>query len=226
MKNILAIFALGLVCWAACTNKTQSMGDQNTPPPSFGTPEEAVQQAKKDLLEVLRTSPGIDLGVDAATAEQSEPGKPIPHFDVDFNRLMDADSAATLDQLRGPAGTTLAPLVVGDKIAVMVEVVKGDKGWQVAGIGNKEISEGLNAVAEATGAGRGNIQVMNVPNLNATIYAVTTPDGAVSYHTDYAGKFDLRKGVDGRTLTAVLREDARAFFKEYGDLLKKQELVK
>lgn len=225
MKNIVAILFLGLLSFTACNNKNQSMADKNQPPPTFETPEAAVQQAKQDLLEILRGNLGVNLGVDAATVEQAQAGRPIPSFDVDFQQLMQADSNTSFDQLGGAVQRSMVPLMASGKAATVVEIFQGEKGWQISSIGNQEVTEGLNSVQAATGAAEADVRVFMVPNLNATVFAVNTSEGTF-YHTDYEGKFSLRQGVRADTLLAVLSEDARVFFREYGDLLKKQELVK
>ncbi len=224
MKTIAAILLLGAIFLFACNKKNQQMGDDNTPPPSFGTPEEAVNKAKQDLLELLRTNKSINLGLDAAAVEKSQPGKPSRSFQVDFNRLLGQDTASTLGQFAQSGGNTIVPLVADGKALTIIEVNQDDKGWRVAGIGNEELRQGLSTVREVTG-GEAEVAVYEVPNLNATVYGTSTPNGEV-YYTDYGGKFNLREGVRLESLLSVLREDARAFYGKYGDLLKKQQLVK
>ena len=117
------------------------MAAGNNKPPSFATAEEAANSARRDLLTVLRTQKNINLGLDEATVEKSQPGKPIKHYQITFDELVSGD--ATIFAKARNEIATVVPLVADNKIVTIAGVGKDAEGWRVASVVDKGISTTL-----------------------------------------------------------------------------------
>lgn len=224
--NLVLLVTITLTVFA-CGEKTDGNGNggQNQQP-AFATPEEAVENAKKDFLEILKTGQDFNLGVDAATLERAEAGELLRYMDLDFAKIMQADSTTTFDQLTSSERTSIVPMAVDGNVATIVELTQDDKGWRVAGLAGTETTNELNVVYNAISDTVSNtITVYEIPNLNGKIYGVNNGSEDL-YYTNYGDKFSLRQGVTAQVLLAVLREDAIIFQREYGDLIKGKGLLK
>lgn len=215
--------ALVLFSAASCSrNKDMNQGSPS--PPHFQTSEEAVAQGKRDLLEALRLNPGINLGVDAAQVEKSAPDQPLAITEVDFQKLLEAQSVDSLQSLAGASRGNATPLLADDQVVSLVETSNDARGWKVSAIGNQALREELNQI-RATPYGAGKLEYFEVPNLDARIYAATLEDGKTGYLTSYGG-LSLRQPVGIEELLPRLKHDALEFQKRYGDELKRGKLVK
>jgi len=228
MKTLLAmstgVLVLSLAA-AGCKNQSETMTDKK-PSQTFATAEQAARKAKDDLVIVLRGASGLNAGVDAATVEQSVPGKPVRRLDVNFEKLLSTESVVTFDVLGAGERDTIVPLLVGDDVVTVVAVRQDDAGWRVVGSADKGIADDLNTLRRALGDDRDSpITLYEVPNLPARVYAVNR-GGAELLFTNYGDRFSLREGVEAASLAPVLRADAVAFQKEYGEALKKERLLR
>ncbi|MBC7990903.1 MAG: hypothetical protein H7Y19_15170 [Luteimonas sp.] len=217
-----AAAALILISTASCS-RDRDMSQANGQAPHFQTSEEAVAQGKKDILEVLRISPEVKLGMDAAQVERSTPDQALSVIEVDFQKLLEAGSADSLRRLAGDSKGNATPLLVDGQVIGLIETSKGAKGWSVSAIGNQLLEDDLNAI-KATPFGTSKLDYFEVPNIQARIFEVST-GGKAGYLTRYDG-FSLQRTIGIEELLPRLRQDALEFQKLYGDQLKEQKLVK
>lgn len=212
-----------VLCSAASCSGSRDM-NQDSPSQRFATSEEAVEQGKRDLQEALRLSPGINLGVDEAQVGKSSAGQALAVNEVDFQKLLSAEGADSLESLAGASRGNTTPLLSDGQVISLVETSSDARGWKVSAIGNQAVREELNQI-RATPYGGGELAYFEVPNLDARIYATTLEDGSVGYLTGYDG-FSLRQPVAIEELLSRLRRDALEFQERYGEELKRGKLVK
>lgn len=217
------VVAALVLCSAASCSGGKDM-NQDKPPQRFENSGEAVAQGKRDLQEALRLNPGISMGVDEAQVGKSSVGEPLVVNEVDFQKLLSAEAAGSLQPLLGASRGNTTPLVLDGQVISLVETSSDANGWKVSAIGNHAVREELNQV-RATPWGGGKLEYFEVPNLDARIYAATLEDGSVGYLTSYGG-FSLRQPVAIEQLLPRLREDALAFEQRHGEELKRGKLVK
>jgi hypothetical protein len=209
-----------------CAKRDQRMPSDQDQPQHFPAPDEAVQKAKQDFAAVLSSNKQLDLGVDSATLARSQPGKPVKRVELDFEKLLAADTSAGFDALVKSERNTVVPLVADDRVVTIVEVNRDEQGWKVIGLAGKDIADDLTTVRTAfPDAVQSDITLYEVPNLQARVYGVKR-NGTETLFTSYGNRFSLRKGVSPAMLTAVLKSDAIAFQQKYGEALKKQRLVR
>lgn len=208
-----------------CQRERGMQGERDDQPQHFASQEEAVRKAIADFAEVLRSGAGVQLGVDVATLERAQPGPTVRRVDLDFTRLLTADSATTFDQLVASERNLVVPLIADGDVATIVEVVRDDAGWRVVGLAGQDIASDLSAVLGAAGDTAASITLYEVPNLQARVYGVAT-DAGERLHTDYQGRFSIRQGVDAATLLPVLRADAQTFERTYGDSARAGRLLR
>jgi hypothetical protein len=78
---------------------------------------------------------------------------------------------------------------------------------------------------------QGRLSIVQVHNLNATIYLIGNPKGSQNnpqggYVLSSYNGHNLREPLNEREFMAVLAKDARMFMEQYGDQLKKGKLVR
>ena len=209
-----------------CRNQEEDMVSDQDEPQYFPTAEEAVRQAKEDLLVVLRATPDLQLGADEASLARAQAGPAAPRFEVDFAKLLTQKSAVTLDSLVLSQRTTVVPLLDKDSVLTVVEVAQERQGWRVSGLGGKDLADELQVLRRSINApGSERISIYEVPNLQARVYRVRQ-NGTESLFTKYGNRFTLSRGTTAAVLIPVLRADALEFQRKYGETLKKQKLVR
>lgn len=213
-----------LASTAACQG--EGMQDDGAPdqPDRFETQEAAAQKAIADFREVLASGVDIETGIDAATLERSQPGPSVPRVDLDFTRLLEADTATSMNELVASERNVVVPLLADGGVATIVEVARDEGGWRVVGLAGQDIAADLSAVFESAGA-TASVTLYEVPNLQARVYGVAA-EGGERLHTDYGEQFDIRQGVEPATLLPVLRADAQEFQRVYGDSLRTGRLLR
>ena len=204
------------------------MAAGNNKPPFFATAEEAANNARSDLLTVLRTQKNINLGLDEAAVEKSQPGKPIKHYQLTFDELASTD--ATIFSKARNEIATVVPLVADNNIVTVAGVGKDAEGWRVASVVDKGISDDLNLLRRVSqDASQGSVTIYDLPHSSVRIYAVTKAGGSteppnVIFHTNYPG-FNMQEGVEAQRLLQPLQHDAAEFQRKYGDAVNSQEVV-
>lgn len=210
----------------ACKKRETAMSNDQDRPQSFPTAEEAVNKAKADLLTVLRSAKGVNLGVDSAALERAQPAKAVSRVELDFAKLLAADSSADMGSLVKEERNSVVPLVADDQVATIVEVSRDAAGWRVIGLAGRDIAADLSAVRRAAGdSGQADITLYEVPNLQARVYGVKR-DGKETLYVDYRDRFTVKQGVSAAALIPVLKAEAIAFQRQYGDSLKEHRLVR
>ena len=228
MKNTIFILLAGLLTFLLTScNKNSGMNnnDRNQPVKEnlFKTSEEAVMKGKNDLLSLVRNNKEFNLGIDAAALERSAPGKAVPEMTLNFERLIQnqRDSIATMLEDSRRLST---PLVADNAVVTVIGTSQADGGWRLGELGNKELANDLTALGGTAGMNMMQVSRIEVPNLQATIYEVTNANGR-QYFTNYGGR-SLREPVNQAELLKQLQADAVRFQREFGDQLKKNNLVR
>ncbi|RMF00433.1 MAG: hypothetical protein D6772_06405 [Bacteroidetes bacterium] len=231
MKNSIFLFFVTatILALASCGERTITEDETNVPldpasTPIYATPTEAADQAKADLLAILQQQPDLNLGIDAETLSAATAAAPIAQQQLNFNRLLNADSSASLTDLVQEALPTVVPFRTAQQVVTVASIVPADNGWQLAELAGQGLTQDLNSVMAATQASAGNIRILQVPNLQATIFAVDY-DGYTSYHTRYKG-MPIEEGLDEAYLLNILTRDARRFEEEFGAEVRQQQLVR
>lgn len=195
-----------------------------TKPQTFTDAAQAVAQAKSDLASLLRDQKDLNLGVDLASVEASQAGRPVRRVEIDFDKLLVSDAVTEFGSLVKSERDTVVPLVAQGKVATVVEVAGEGQQWRIVGLGGKDIADDLNAVRAAS-AGAEDITLYEVPNLQARVYGVRAGETEQLF-TNYGGRLSIQQAVDAATLIPMLRADAIEFQKTYGDAVKEKKLVR
>lgn len=225
MKRLLTYtsLTLTLLCGSAC--EKQRATTNATGPNSFSTAEEAANKAKTDLLSILRSGKNMNLGVDEAALAKSQPARLLKHYQITFEQLLTADSAATFGKLAQNEMATVVPFVSENSVVTIAEVAKNDKGWRVTSLVDQSVSNDLNALRTITGeTSQDEITIYDLPHSAVKIYGVKK-DNSEMFYSDYPG-FTVREGVSAERLLSVVKGDAAEFQRNYGAALREQKVVR
>jgi hypothetical protein len=207
----------------SCTNQEGEGEGEMNEQKIFKTPDEAIAQAKSDLIQVLETNKDLDLGIDIEKLRNAEPVEPARYAEVDFEKLLRSENVLSLSDISSPPKSMIAPFVLDNGIVGVAEVGEVPDGWKITGLGNKPITDDLNTTGivldkEAV------ITIYEVPNLQLFIYGVRK-ETSETYYLNFS-EFTLRDSIDLKAFYPALRESSIRFNKEFGDKLKKEKLVK
>lgn len=221
------VFTLATFVTIACNRKRVSgdnKGDGDNQQKTFATSEAAAIKAKSDLLEVIRSGKGINLGLDAAAVERSKPADPIKQFQITFDNLLTADSTGGLNNLQQNEISTMVPLVDNRIVATIIEVGKDNNRWHIASLANKEISNDLNVIQRSIGdTSKGAITIYNLPHSRVKLYAFIR-DNTEWLFSNYPG-FSIQQPVPANRLLPLIKRDAAEFQRRFANDLKNQKLV-
>jgi len=214
---------LTLLCAGAC--EKQRATTNATGPNSFSTAEEAANKAKTDLLSILQSGKNMNLGVDEAALAKSQPTRLVKHYQITFEQLLTADSAATFGNLAQNEMATVVPFVSDNSVVTIAEVAKDDKGWRVTSLVDQSVSNDLNALRTITGeTSQDEITIYDLPHSAVKVYGIKK-DNSEMFYSDYPG-FNVREGVSAERLLSVVKGDAAEFQRNYGAALKEQKVVR
>lgn len=204
-----------------CTAQNQEMINKENS--LFATPEEAANKAKNDLIQILETHKDINLGIDAGKLRESQPARLVKYVMVDFNKLLTTESVRSLSDIVASEKSMISPFVLRNEIVGVVEVGRVQRGWRVAGLGNKAIRNDLteSGIMRQT---FGEITLYEIPNLHIFIYEVAERDTRRYYLN--LDKFSIREGVSISDFYPLIRDKARRFEEEFGDQLRRDMLLK
>ena len=208
---------------SACQDRGRS-DMTTTKPQTFTDAEQAVAQAKSDLVSLLRDQKDLNLGVDLASVEASQAGRPVRRVEVDFDKLLVSEGVTEFGSLVKSERDTVVPLIARETVVTVVEVAGEGQQWRIVGLGGKDIADDLNAVRTAS-AGAEDITLYEVPNLQARVYGAKAGETEQLF-TNYGGRLSIQQAVDATTLIPILRADAIEFQKTYGDAVKEKKLVR
>src|SRR5438874_6195493 len=166
MKRILIYFSLTMAVLFSMGCKKE--GGQRS---YFSTPQEAANNAKNDLLTVLRSRKDIVLGLEQQTIEKSQPAVPVRQYQITFEDLAAADSFTAL---RKNDLAIVVPLVADGAVATVVGLAKDEAGWKVASVGDKSLASELEVVRKAAGA-QAEIAIYDLPHSGEKLYAAIPP---------------------------------------------------
>jgi hypothetical protein len=188
---------------------------------TFGTVAEAANAAKVDMMAA---ADNVNFGVDKEKLRSATPGNPIMKYNVDWNAVLQSDSAASLENLAKGEPVVTVPLIIGPEVVSIVSLRNDNNQFSIGGLGDKQISTDLDMVSKSTGNGINNVAIYEVPNINATVYMVK--DSAASrYYTSYNNN-SIREPRNGSELMRMIKADAMEFQNKFGEELKKGKLVK
>lgn len=225
MKRLLTYTSLTLTLLCASACEKQRATTNATGPNSFSTAEEAANKAKTDLLSILRSGKNINLGVDEAALAKSQPARLVKHYQITFEQLLTADSAATFGNLAQNEMATVVPFVSDNSVVTIAEVAKDDKGWRVTSLVDQSVSNDLNALRTITGeTSQDEITIYDLPHSAVKIYGIKK-DNSEMFYSDYPG-FNVREGVSAERLLSVVKGDAAEFQRNYGAALKEEKVVR
>ncbi|WP_299182059.1 hypothetical protein [uncultured Chryseobacterium sp.] len=224
LKHTLFIFLVSVFLFS-CSDKGNmgNSGQNEIKENNFTTSTDAVNKGKADLISILKNNKEFNLNIDAAALERSNPESPISVFDVNFERLLRADSA-TLATVSEDHKKVQTPLVDNSRVVTVISTSQNEKGWQLDEITNNVASADLTEIKSQFNNMNVPISVFEVPNINATIYEVNA-DGRKLYFTRYNGA-SLRQPQSEDEIFKQIRADAQVFQRQFGDLVQKGKLVK
>ncbi len=224
MKHIKSIITIALL--AAAASCTDMKGENNgtdggdSKPKQFTSATEAAVAAKEDMLAAAET---VDFGIDKGKLKSAEPGAPVYKYEIDWEALLKADTGATPETVSGREALTLVPLISNGEVITVISLRDENGSYGIGGLGDKQISSELDMVRRANPTGmQGEVSIYEVPNLQATIYAVK---GSELYYTSYNNN-SIRQGLTAKELVDNLRMDAQRFEKQYREQLRKGKLVR
>lgn len=234
MKKIVIIAPLVVLVIFFAATACNQLGNHNgqmkkdTSITVYSSTTEAALRAKSDLLRVLRMSKSVDLGIsDTSSLAAAVPGPEIRHFVVGFEKLLAADSTASLAALVNDERNTIVPLVHKKQVVTVVALRQQENKWIVASLAGKSITHYLNTLTSIVGNDTSmtntNIILYEVANLNAKIFVVSSGKRMLIF-TDY-NSFSIRQPVSEPTLISSLKQSALRFQQKFGDQVKQQKLV-
>ncbi|MEN9510397.1 MAG: hypothetical protein RLZZ370_216 [Bacteroidota bacterium] len=225
-KTLYIVVAAGL---ANCTSMDQKNSDNRERTKSFPSVAEAAKAAQSDMLSAIAQK--VDLAVDQEDLRNATAGPEISIMHLDPEVLLREDTGMNLAKMAITEGKLLVPyLNKGSVVAVSFLGQQGQE-FKITGLGDRFITEELKTVFLVNQKVQGNIRVVQVGNLNATIYLVGQANDAnpsmpaYEVFSSYQGH-NLREPLNEREFLSVLAKDARAFREQFGDSLKKQKLVR
>lgn len=220
---------LMLALFMNCNNKDNGGGQTNGDGAGSGDPKphataaEAATAAKADMLAAM--DKGITFGLDKEKLRTAVPGEAMPKMVVDFNALLNVDSAASFEKMTSDAGATIVPLVNGPEVVTVIGLQNDNQQFKVAMLGERQVSTELDQMAKAGATQGQRITIIEVPNLQATIYQIISPERGAMYFTSYNNS-SLSQPMSADRLIPMLRADAQVFQREYGDKIKANQLVR
>ncbi|TAN14960.1 MAG: hypothetical protein EPN37_10990 [Chitinophagaceae bacterium] len=234
MKKLSIIVCTGisilLFVQAACNQNNAQQGQMNNEntSPVFKSAAEAAQQAKSDLLKILRTDKNVNLGIeDTGALADASPGNPVRQFSIDFDRLLSADSNVTLASLVKSEKNTIIPLVNKNRLITIVELDHRGEQWKITALAGKALSDDLRTVSAIIGRDSSvqnkGIILYDVPNLNAKLFSIIKDNKEIVF-TGY-NSLSIREGINASALIPMLKKSAIRFQQEFGDQIKKQKMV-
>ncbi len=233
MKTLNKILMIGIALFASnCTQpgSTTSATEQKMErPKTFNTVADAAKAAKADMLAAMEQK--VNFGVDKEALRGAEPGAEISMMTLDPAMLMKADTGMHLNKLAMDAGKMLVPFVNIDNVAAVAFLSSSDNQFNITGLGDKFLTDELKTVYLMNQKMQGRISIVQVQNLNATLYLIGNPKGSENNpHGGYVlssyNGHNLREPLNEREFMAVLAKDARMFIEQYGAQLKKDKLVR
>ena len=220
LKSI-ALLLLGLLVVSACSGEREAR--ETTQAKVFATPEEAAREAKDNLIEVLETHKDINLDIDVSKLRESELASVMRYVLVDFDRMLSADSVASLSAIIASEKSVVAPFIRGNEIVAVAEVAQVSSGWKVAVLGNKAIRDDINR-SRAALRENATVMIYEIPNLQLMVYGVRE-NGRETYFLNFE-QFTTAEAVAIEAFYPRMRERAIQFDKDFGDQLRKEKLLK
>jgi hypothetical protein len=176
-------------------------------------------------VTILKSDQKIDLGLNVETVENATPGPVYSYMDLDFQKILKADTSMMMRDLAAQERSRIVPLINRENVVTVVQLTRADEGWKIMSLVDKKITQDLNVIQKTLQRKVEDMVIFDIPNLQGTIYQVGLREDLV-YFTDYSEKFSMRDGVKSTDLIPLLREDALRFQREYGDLLKDEDLLR
>lgn len=192
----------------------------------FNSAEEAIMQAKTDLMEILEQGTNFDFDIQMEKLKEAEAAATIPYQLVDFSSLLNTDSLQNFSELRNERLYYMVPLVVENEVVTVLQINKEERGWIMGGLMSQNIRSSLNHIpVEVRKENMKPMRIYEVPNIHAVLYIVEKEQESMIF-TDYKGMYTLKRPVEIEEIFSSLRRDALDFQQMHGDKLKDGKLVK
>lgn len=214
------LFMLTAISCTNMNNNNNADTQDGGKPKTYATVTEAAVAAKEDMLAAMKT---VDFGINGDKLKSATPGAPVYRYELDWNALLKADSAATPENMATHGSVTLVPLINNNEVITVVSLMENEGQYGIGGLGDKQVSNELDMVRRADSLGmQSEVSIYEVPNLHALVYGVK---GSNMYYTSYNNN-SIRQGMTAPQLVKVLKADAMSFERQFRDELKKGDLLK
>ena len=237
MKNMNQVLFIGAVLFASnCTGPGQgNTGNADTKimaerPKTFKTAAEAGKAAQADMLAAMEQK--VDFGVDKEALRAAEPGTEINIMTLDPAILLKGDTGVLLSRVAKSEGNLIVPFVANGNVAAVASLTSSGGEFKITGLGEKFLTTELKMIYEMNQKLQGNLSIVQIDNLNATVYIIRDPRGDSMNNpqggyvlSSYNGH-NLREPLNEREFISVLAKDARAFMELNAEKLKKGNLVR
>lgn len=237
MKNMNKVLFIGTALLLSnCNGPGQGNagnGDMKTMtnrPKTFKTAAEAGKAAQSDMLAAMEQK--VDFGVDKEALRASEPGTEINIMTLDPAMLLKGDTGVLLENMAKSEGNLLVPMVNNGKVAAVAFLHGSEHEFKITGLGDKFLTGELKMMFEINRKLQGNLSIVEVNNLNATVYILRNPKGDGMNNqrgglvfSSYNGH-NLREPLNEREFLSSLAKDARAFLELNAEKMKKGKLVR
>ena len=230
MKHIIKLTAsIGLASLFflfACDSKNENnMDNDQVQSPKFATSAEAVAKGKSDLIEILRSNKNNGLNLKLEQVEKSSTQESITTIDVNFQQFLKSDSLTSFREIIQSEKGRINALYNDNELLTTIHTRVDSGAWSVASISDKMIEAEISELRNSNQIiGNSDIVLYEIPNIDAHVYSIQS-GGSELFYTNYKGN-SLSKPIALNELVSMLREDAMAFQREFGERLAKEKLVK
>ncbi len=220
MKKLKSIF---IVLWIILFSVSMNLSAQEK---YFDRPEEAIQKAKTDLMEILKKGEQFKFKLSPDQLEKAQPMANIKYFQVDFNTLLQNENVGSMRELKPDLKYYVAPLGMQGNIITLVEINNFKQGWGVVGLMNSAIGDELQQLPREFRLEKlKSMTIYEVPNINAMLYVFNDGDKEMVF-TNYSDRFSMKQAMPVDEVYKVIKPDAEWFMRKHGEKLKDGKLVK
>lgn len=236
MKTMNKILMIAAVLLAGACSKpgsadgTTGNADSNTMtnrPALFKTTADAAKAAQADMLAAIEQK--VDFGVNMEALRKATPETEMLMMTLNPANLLNADSTTNFEKLSEKSGKMLVPFVSDGRVVAVAFLSQDQQQYKIAGLGDMQITTELAMLYPVFEKYRGTLQIIWVENLNTHVYmlkgdSMNNPQGGYIF-SSYAGH-NIREPLNEREFMTTLAKDARVFAEQFGEQLKKGQLVR
>ena len=220
MKRIKAIF---IVLWIILFSVSMNLSAQEK---YYERPDEAIQKAKSDLMEILKKGEQFKFKLSSDQLEKSQAMANLKYYQVDFDALLENEDIGSMRELKPGLKYYVAPLGMQGNIVTLVEINNFKQGWGVVGMMNNSIGDELQQLPREFRMEKlKSLTIYEVPNINAMLYVFNDGDKEMVF-TNYSDRFSMKQAMPIDEVFKVIKPDAEWFMRQHGEKLKEGKLVK